>query len=435
MTDVRARSAWERLIHRWFIEYNPLYLFSAALVLGGVTVMARALVESGNAVVQLGLTGITELYAWALVGGAALLTRIGLRRPGVLLALIAVLYQGDLTLNSENAAYFGLAGGLSALFWLGSFVGKVLALGYALRLRIPLRAVAFASLGALGLVLLPHVFLHGDARVSSMAAGSLAFALVALVLFAWPEVESLVALDGWGKTVLRRGVRAAWLIWATVGLFHYWFWWRELWVSPWALAAIVPLIIARYRASELETWLGAAGTCVAVAIAAPALLSMTASLVAVTLATRAFRILVRLEVPQRPVSPYRAHPQVAGFGFEWVWARPPREACLRLLSGSFFALYLAMASAGGTHVEHFLALDLAFTLTMAIWIWRSREWSVTAPLAALWLHFGVTRGMVSAPGSPLEWGLAAVGAGFALLVGSVGGAWLWQRRERRAVTA
>src|SRR2546428_6384931 len=37
-----ARS-WQRLFHRWFVEYNPLYLLSATLVLAGYILTAAAL--------------------------------------------------------------------------------------------------------------------------------------------------------------------------------------------------------------------------------------------------------------------------------------------------------------------------------------------------------------------------------------------------------
>ena len=94
---------WQRLSYRWFVEYNPLYLLSAALVLGGVTLVTRGLANSASAFELVGVGAIPELYAALLIAGAALLTRAGTRRPAVLLALIAILYQGDLTLHTETS--------------------------------------------------------------------------------------------------------------------------------------------------------------------------------------------------------------------------------------------------------------------------------------------------------------------------------------------
>src|SRR5262249_32256346 len=84
----------QRLLHRWFVQYNPLYLVSATLCLAGLRMISRGLAEKGTAFADLSVATITEIYAAALIGGAALLTRIGQRRPGVMLALIAALYQG-----------------------------------------------------------------------------------------------------------------------------------------------------------------------------------------------------------------------------------------------------------------------------------------------------------------------------------------------------
>ena len=95
------------LLHRWFVQYNPLYLLSAALVLFGTHLLYRDLLAAGYLLGQLGVPAIAEIYAWALIGGAALLTRIELRRPAVLLALLAVLFQGDLTLLIETSVYLG----------------------------------------------------------------------------------------------------------------------------------------------------------------------------------------------------------------------------------------------------------------------------------------------------------------------------------------
>src|SRR5690606_9630249 len=86
-----AHAFWRRLLHRWFVEYNPFYLLSATLVLGGMILTSRALAAGGGVYGQVGVAAIAELYASALIGGAALLTRIGQRRPAVMLAVLTVL--------------------------------------------------------------------------------------------------------------------------------------------------------------------------------------------------------------------------------------------------------------------------------------------------------------------------------------------------------
>ena len=57
----QAESALEfrALAHRWFVQYNPLYLISAALVLVGVFLMSRGLSLTEGLLAELWLTGIT----------------------------------------------------------------------------------------------------------------------------------------------------------------------------------------------------------------------------------------------------------------------------------------------------------------------------------------------------------------------------------------
>src|SRR4051794_20185201 len=147
----------QRLLHRWFVQYNPIYLVSATLVLGGMIATSRGLAHEGSVYGPLGVALIAEIYAGALIGGAALLTRIGQRRPAVLLALMTLLYQCDLTLHTETCAFLGGFGALATATWFSLFVGKLYALAWAVRLRLSRRAVATAAFGALGLVLGPYL--------------------------------------------------------------------------------------------------------------------------------------------------------------------------------------------------------------------------------------------------------------------------------------
>lgn len=438
MSEPETRDPLARLFHRWFIQYNPLYLFSAALVLGGVTLMSRGLVQAGSTRGQLGVGAIAELYAWALVAGAALLTHIGLRRPAVLLALLAVLYQGDLTLHTETSAYLGALGWVAGGLWLASFVGKLWALGAALRLRLSRRALVVPSAGALGLVLFPHLAQSLSAHPLSVLVGLWFFALVAAVLYAAPGVDSQVALDGWGQTVLRRGLRAAWLSWGGLALLHVGFWCRELDVAAIALLPVLVLLGARFFASELAVWALGAASFVFVARTAPSFASLTAALLAVALALRA-SLAPRRVVPApagQPGSPYRSpEPLPSEPAWRWVLERPARSARLRLWAGALVALYLAAWTAGWAGrawPEHRLVLDLAFAALAAAWVWKTRAPLVLVPTAATLLHLGVERGLVSAPASSLEWGLTQVLAGFALLLGTLAATWRWQRRVRDA---
>ena len=167
---------WQRLLYRWFVQYNPLYLVSAAFVLIGVSVSSSALAQSSSG--GIAVTAISELYAWALIGGAAFLMRVELRRPAVMLALLTALYQCDPTLHSETCAYLGSAGALASAAWLASFAGKLQALAWAMRIRLSTSARLVALSGAFGIAALPRVFLQLDASTSTSLLTALAVHVV-----------------------------------------------------------------------------------------------------------------------------------------------------------------------------------------------------------------------------------------------------------------
>ena len=192
---------------------------SAALVLGGVILTSRGLAQEGSLYGPLGVALVAEIYAGALIGAAAILTRIGQRRPAVLLALITVLYQCDLTLHTETCAYLGAVGIMASAVWLLCFAGKLYALAWAVRVRVSPRAAVTALLGALGLSVGPHVLPLVDARASGAMLALFVFALglccprapLSEACTLRPAVESRVPLDDWGHLVLRRAMQATWI--------------------------------------------------------------------------------------------------------------------------------------------------------------------------------------------------------------------------------
>ena len=278
---------WRRLLHRWFVEYNPLYLFSASLVLGGIILISRGLAQGSGSGSEIGVAAIAELYAVALIGGAAFLTRIGHRRPAVMLALLTVLYQYDLTLHTETCKSLGAAGVWAAGGWLVLFVAKLHALAWAMKIRLARSAVATLTLGALGLAVLPH-WLHGtDAR--SANAMVVLWLVGGVSLYRPGAVTSLVELDAWGQTVLRRAVTAAWLLSALLLALHVLFWSTQSRLSIAALAAVAPLLGVRWIRSEVRVWCVVMATLLVVGLKLPGAFSVTAFVAAVALVLRASR--------------------------------------------------------------------------------------------------------------------------------------------------
>jgi hypothetical protein len=442
---------WRRLLHRWLIEYNPLYLISALLVLSGMILTSRGLAREGSLYGEIGVAAIAELYAVALIGGAALLTRIGQRRPAVMLALLTVLYQCDLTLHTETCTYLGAVGTAATIGWLALFVGKLYALAWAMKLRVSRAAQATAGLAALGLALLPH-YLHDLApRTATALVAAWLFGIFALHgTWRAPGVTSAVPLDAWGATVLRRAVRAAWSLSAFLFLGHVAFWSTQHSLTLAALLPVAPLLAARRMRTERQAWFLVAATLGCVAFTMPGAFALTALLAAASLALRA--LLPSVHAPsltsalrREDAGPYRAldperpsapDPDASPASFvlpELVLAS--REERQRLLTGALFAAYLGVWTlgwTGGAWPAHVLALDLVLAVAVALVAWRARSRLVLVPLAAGAMHLVVMSHLVPEPQTLVGWGVTAVGLGFAMLLGSLAVSYRLRRPEHGA---
>ena len=452
---------WRRLLHRWLIEYNPLYLLSATLVLGGMILTSRGLAREGSLYGELGVAAIAELYALTLIGGAALLTRIGHRRPAVMLALLTVLYQCDLTLHTETCTYLGAVGASATIGWLALFVLKLYALAWAMKLCVSRVAYATAGLAALGLAVLPH-YLHGlEPRSATALVAAWLFGVVALhgatarassanAEAAVDGVSSAVPLDAWGSTVLRRAVRASWLLGAVLFVGHVLFWSTQSSIVLAMLLPVAPLLVARRMRSERQAWQLVVATLLFVAVAMPGAFAVSAFMAAASLVMRAL-----LPGPRSPASalapasrrddagPYRvldsrgpASPAVVAPAFvPAVFARVERAECMRLLTGALFAVYVGVWTlgwTGGAWPAHVLALDLALAGAVALLAWRARVRVALVPFAAGALHLVVKAHLVPAPESQLGWGATAVGVGFALLLASLAASYRLRRTDSDA---
>lgn len=425
----REIAYWRALFHRWFIKYNPIYLVSAMLVLTGLNLLSRGLAREGSLYGPLGVAVVAELYAGALVGGAALLYRGGKRRPAVLMALLAVVYQGDLTLHTEMCGVLGTTGVAPTMVWLAAFVGKLFALGWALRLRLGWRAVAVAITGALGLAIGPYLL----PRLGAEGAGTLvaAFALVLGALF--PErlhesVTSRDALDAWGTTVLRRGVAATFAIWAVLLVLHVAFWASEQTIALFRVVPAIAAVLLAKQRHELRVWVIAVASVAFAAFALPAQLWFVAAIVTALMIVRALSL-----VPTRTWtthggaderSPYRVPNDEARdtlAPLERMEPVSPAER-VRLWTGALVMGHLALWTfgwTGGSFPRHVWALDLAAALVTAVMVIRIGARVVLAYLAALLGHALVVAGLVPTPHSLVAWGGLALVLGFASLFVSI----------------
>lgn len=426
---------WQRLLRRWFIEYNPLYLVSATSLLIGVNKLSEALTRSAYG--SFTVAAVAEIYAWALLAGASFLTHHGLRRPAVMLVLLAALYQCDPTLHTETCAYLGSAGALATVVWLVSFVAKLLAMARALRVRLSRSATALPVLGALGVALLPRIALQVDANRLTSMIGLWLFALFALALSCSRRVESLVPLDGWGERVLRRVVTCIWAIWGCLLVCHVLFWAHELELKLWVLFPIALLLRTRWASRELEVW-GCVLAALVVGWFIPQQFFLVAGISSGALVLRAFRTPIdrasdsflnhetqRAEADAEVDEPDVARTGVVtSSGLEFTQASP--AARRRLLTAASYAAYLCLWTLGwngGSLPEHAWALDAAYAVALAALVWKTRSSLPAAPLAALCVQLAVRRGLLFAPTTKLHWAVTYVALGFGLLGAAIASSW------------
>ena len=201
------------------------------------------------------MPAIVELYAWCLVGGAAILYRAGLRRPAVMLSLLAVVYQGDLTLHTETCAYLGTTGALASIAWLASFVLKLFALARAMRLRVARSAFAVPILGASMLVVVPRLVRIADAHTGGIIASAALFLVLASGLWTSRTIESRHAEGEWGRTVLRRATLAVWSIWAALFVMHVGFSFTQRAMDASALIPLPFVLATRFVRREVFVWM------------------------------------------------------------------------------------------------------------------------------------------------------------------------------------
>lgn len=426
MTDVDEVPApgWKSVLHRWFVQYNPLYLVSATLVLYGVTLLMQTTTGEGGLFGQFSSTVVAELYAWALIGSAAVLTRRGLWRPAVMLALITTLYQCDLTLQTERSVYLGVPGVVASVLWLASFVAKLRALAWAMRIRLSQSAFAVPVLGAMGLAAVPWICAECPSHVATPVVGLIVFSALAAGLWTRRRTTSLRAHSSWGREVKRRSARAVWLGWAVALLVHVVFLAEHgpaidltiLWPTALVLGS-------RGLRSERHLWIWLGATLLLVGAFAPSHFAATAVMVAAVLVLWAHRSPTLVSIRAQLSDPYRALPDEPPRWPVWVLASTPAAQVERLLAAAWTSLYLGlwtMSWHGGPWPGHIVWVDALYVTGAGLWMWRTRKLSLLYPLAASMLHLVVAEQLVPAPQSKLQWSLTTIGAGFGLLIVALG---------------
>lgn len=407
------RDETSRLLRRWFVEYNPLALLSAALILGGIWILSREAAQHASLLGHLGVAALAEIYAFALIGGAWFLMRLRMPRAAGMLGILAALYQADLTMHLETSSYLGWAGRGASVAWLGLFGMKLVLLTAALRLRLSRSALAIPLVGAAGLAALPHLLrtpLDGE-----VLAGLFVFLLFGAALLTRREIR--------GATDVRakRALVGVWLTWGALTLGHVLYGLRDHRLGIGLVLAALALVGTRIAQRERTVWLVSVGVLAEMALFDREHLWAAALMVAATLVARALRSPTPVAAAPPREEPYR----------DAIPPRPPHlvhalagpSAQARLLGGALASLYLAALQLtadlpGGPATLIALA---ALALSLGALAWRTRRLWAPWPLALVGAHAILAEGLT--PRTPLAWGAVAITAGFLTLAASLALSW------------
>jgi hypothetical protein len=253
------------------------------------------------------------------------------------------------------------------------------------------------------------------------------FATPAAALWTTRRLRETTPLDAWGRTVKRRALVATWGIWASLGLAHATCWLASYHLSPWVFAVALAALATRAIRTELGVvaWLGS--MLAVVATWAPELLSASAAMAAAGFALHALRHPVEpsLTAPSEPRAEYRgvAEPPTDDPTIFVPLSTAPRA---RMLAFAGYAIYLSAWSAivpPAAFPDHRIALDVALALPMAYAAVRHRSFVIATPLAAIAMHAAWRTRLVEPPRTSLQWGIAMLVSGFALLVAGTVVSW------------
>lgn len=279
------------LIHRWFVQYSPLYFVSALCVLGGVGIIAGDL-EPDARRSKFALAAVSQAYELLLIAGAWILLRFGQRRPAVILALLELGFLFDIAMNGERlTGIAGWIGGPRGRIAMGSSVVfgalaavKLLLLARVFRLRGAAAPLAVAAAALVAMPLVPYLVEFAGQEAPARVATHLGISWLGALLLGWAFVResrswtSGFATDDWSVEVARRIASAAPFIAAIAWAGHgvAWSCFLNVPLSP---AHAAPYVLvgasawaarrmsASSRQAELCAWAGAAVALFAAALA------------------------------------------------------------------------------------------------------------------------------------------------------------------------
>ena len=259
-TEIDNTDQRPNLFKHWFVVYNPLYFISALCFVFGVFMVSRGLDNIDWADGQVVLTGVIELYEFALLAGSFFLYRIASQtRPAIILAILNIVFLMDTTYQTEHLSFVPGYGGLITAFWVLLFALKLWALTRIFHLKTTFIVFAVPVLAAIGVAYTPYLLYHQllDSTLTIFILTAYGSLLVIMILAFKPTVACPSQKDFRSRLILARIFNAAWLIWGGLFVFHLVSWIRffDIPVYP-AVFAPVLLILPFVGFREELAWIG-----------------------------------------------------------------------------------------------------------------------------------------------------------------------------------
>jgi hypothetical protein len=386
------RARFSRLLHYWFIQYNPLYFFSALCILFGVFLVSRGLREVEWEKGQILLTAVMQVYEIFLITGSAILFRkAGQFRPAVILGLLQVFFIFDCTLRTETMVTAGLVGRIITVAWIAMVPLKLIALAWIFRLKSTAPIVFVATLMAYGFAGIPHAFNASqiDRQLIHLAATWYGI-LMTLLLWSQRKARCDILLDAWVHTVFQRSLRATFCIWTGFYFFHLMIW-SGMFSIPLMVSHLAPFLLLFFLSRKEVLWWISIFAAVALTFAEPAAVALSAFMVALISGIQA-----------------------------WNTKK------YRLFVGTVLAWYLSIWTFGWRAwplPEPNMVLMILTMMMLTVLAWKFR---LSSPLLAVILVL-IPAIRLFIPRTVLEWGILTLFVGFIALI--VGVAINWRLRQ------
>lgn len=405
---------WHELIHYWFVQYNPLYFFSAFCVLGGVYLLAleldgNAVAHGGWSLAQVFLFSVIQTYELLLIAAAGFLVhKIGLMRPAAILTLLEGVFLLDCTFRLETISHLGATGTALSIIWVILVPLKVWLLGRALRIDMPATVIWLVTGAAAGLACMLQTL--GMPEVNRAMVILIATwwgaGLFAYTVIAKPRISRSSKADEHSDKMINRIAKSLLIVLGGIYFYHVFNYVAWVGVDDGAvtgpMVGTVFLMIALLRRSEREIWVGTLLALLSSFVFPPSAFAMCV-LAAVTLVIRAWQSGKARFLVGAVLSAY-----LASWTFSWSFGEP-----------SMAPLWSAFLAAGG----------------LAYLAWKLREPTAALALVAgglgMVLHYDL-HPMFLLPQTRLGLGILLVAVGFVALTVGVWVNW-WFRSPSRAL--